>query len=66
MIPVEAGIAGVQAFIALRSAEPYVSPQEYVEAILLAAGPHLKANAWLEGRNSQPERFAPNPYWTTK
>lgn len=29
-----------------------------------AAAPHLMAEAWLEGRNSQPGVFAPNPYWT--
>jgi hypothetical protein len=31
--------------------------------LLEAAAPHLMAQAWLEGRNSQTDKFAANPYW---
>lgn len=34
-----------------------------INKILEAAAPHMLAAAWLEGRNSQPDRFAANPYW---
>lgn len=35
-------------------------------AAVSAAAPHLMAAAWLEGRNSDPDKFVANPYWAGK
>jgi hypothetical protein len=48
---------------AVLSDDSPASLAKHGEAALAAAGFGLMAEAWLEGRNSQPDRFAPNPYW---